>query len=561
MVEDFSKDLLFFDCAKDDYSFKGWSYQGTKVFDENGNQLADFSMADEMTFVAIWSAVEYPITYVLNDGTNNENNPSSYTVEDDAITLLDPARSGYTFMGWYRTSAFEQQATSIDPSEKSEVTLYAKWEIINYSISYELNGGTDSTPNPTSYTVEDAFDFSIPTRDGYTFLGWYDGETKYTVIAQGTTGTLSLEARWSADLNALSVTSENEAKGTVNVTTGSGYTDEAITVVANPASGCVFKGWYSGDTKVSDEAAFTFTMPASDYSLVARFWTQAEEEEAAWNAAHGVTPTLSNDGKTITYGLYPQTRVVDSALLAALDALGDSAKGVNGWYLYDEEYYAKLSATPYQSDYEFVDGATIVNGTIYWFKCEPIKWDVLSETDGEYYVLSDALLEVHRYGEFYSGEKDGHYSNNYQHSEIRAWLNGDFYGSAFTLGDSAIRTAEVDNSAATTDSSSNAYACANTQDKVFLLSYQDYLESDYGFSASKDSTSTRCCKPTDWARARGAYCSTSSSTLFNGWYWTRSPYSSESRYAWTVTYDGGLSCNYLDYTSLSVRPGLSVRIA
>ena len=85
---------------------------------------------------------------------------------------------------------------------------------------------------------------------------------------------------------------------------------------------------------------------------------------------HDQTPILSEDGKTVTYGLYPQTNVDDPDLVSALDKLTNAES--NGWYLYNNEYYAKVSATPYDSNYKFDNGTTIVSDTTYWFKCEPI---------------------------------------------------------------------------------------------------------------------------------------------------------------------------------------------
>lgn len=281
---------------------------------------------------------------------------------------------------------------------------------------------------------------------------------------------------------------------------------------------------------------------------------------------YGESPVLSEDKKTLTYGLYPQTNVNDSELVSTLNGL--TTPESNGWYLYEDDYYAKVSATPDSSIYTFDNGTTIVSGTTYWFKCEPITWNVIKNNNGEYYIVSSVLLDVHRYYNSTSSRTiDGQtvYANNYKYSDIRAWLNEDFYKSAFALGNSHIQTTTVDNSAATTDRSSNGYACTNTEDKVFLPSYQDYLNETYGFENTGPETSSesRCCRTTDWARARGAYYYTSSGSYqYNGFYWTRSPYSAYSYGAWYVLSDGTLSHGDLVYnTFYSVRPGLSIKIA
>ena len=464
----------------------------------------------------------------------------------------DPTKLGYEFVNWtYKGDEW----SFVDFIVTEDMTLDANWNIVNYSITYNLNGGINNEQNPTTYTVEDSVTLYDPTRVGYTFDGWFDDENnRITHLGQTIVGNFTLTARWSANLNNLSIASSDETKGTVAIVSGSGYSGESITVVATPVGDCVFEGWYHESTNVSNDATYTFTMPTNDYSLVAHFFTKAEEEKYA------IKPIISNDGKTVTYGLYPQTNVNDPALISVLNTL--TTPESNGWYLYDGDYYAKCSATPCESNYKFDNGATILSGTTYWFKCEPITWNVLSNNNGEYYLLSSVLLDAHRYNEYYSGTQNGHYANNYEYSEIRSWLDNEFYNSAFALGDSHILTTTVDNSASTTDSDSNKYACNNTQDKVFLPSYKDYINPDYGFATLTGSANTRYCKTTDWARARGAYYYTSDGARqYNGYYWTRSPSSYYPYYAWDIDFDGSPDHDYVDFTSGSVRPGLSITVA
>ena len=196
-------------------------------------------------------------------------------------------------------------------------------------------------------------------------------------------------------------------------------------------------------------------------------------------------------------------------------------------------------------------------------------WDVLYANGVyTYFVLSSVLLDGHCYHNSTSNRTiDGKtiYPNNYEYSDIREWLNNDFFNSAFALGDDYIQTKTVDNSAGTTKSSSNPYACRNTQDKVFLLSYKDYQSSSYGFSSSTSSSNTRTCKVTDWARASGISYSTNLSSLYNGYYWTRSPDNDYPYYVWSIDYAGLFNHNYYGDNGvasmfISVRPSLSISI-
>lgn len=500
------------------------------------------------------------INYDNDGGTSSKDNETIKRL--NSYINNDADKNGYDFHGWVLTGY------TLDAKKHSaSIHLKAQYNVTTYYIFYNLNGGTNSSSNPSSYTLEDTITFAAPSKTGYTFLGWFDGDNKITGIPSGSTGTVNVEARWSADLHTLSVTSEDTSKGTVSITSGSGYSDESITVVATPIGDCVFKGWYHESTKVSNDATHTFVMPTNDYSLVAHFFTKTEDEEEH-TQKYATRPFVSPDGKTITYGLYPQTNVNNSSLISALNALSTTES--NGWYLYESDYYAKVIATPYDNDSyrKFDNGTTIVSGTTYWFKCEPITWNVLNNSDGEYYILSSVLLDAHCYNSSLSSRTiDGKevYPNNYEYSDIRTWLNNDFYNSAFALGNSHIQTTTVDNSASTTDSSNNSNTCNNTQDKVFLPSYQDYINSSYGFSTSPNAIDTRYCRTTDWARARGAgYYVPSGPYEYNGHYWTRSPCSHNSNRAWYVgdnEYSYLRNFYYVLVTGMSVRPGLSIKIA
>lgn len=463
-----------------------------------------------------------------------------------SYSLPDPTRNGYLFDGWYDGSInISGNGTWLYSTDK---VLIAHWSPIAYSITYNLNSGINSPSNPSTYTIESSFSFAPPTRTGYTFLGWFDNnDNQITSIELGTTGNLILNARWSANLNILNIESEDLSKGSVEIISGSGYSDEQITIAATPMGDYVFKGWYSLSILVSESATYSFVMPANDYSLVARFFTKEEaEEELARKINHGIVPKISDDGATITYGLYPQANVSDSSLLSALNAL--NAPEANGWYLYEDQYYAKVNATPYHSGIKFNNGTTIVSGTAYWFYCRPIKWNILNNDDGKYYLFSSILLDAHRY--------DGKV-NNYKSSEIREWLNGDFYNSAFFLDNDNILTTIVDNSASTTISPDNKWACENTNDKVFLPSYQDFINGSYGFSTSTAMSETRTRKTTDWARAVGAKDYSFSSYIP---YWTRSPSTSSYASASCINSDGSFYGGPIGYKHVGVCPSIILKI-
>ncbi len=110
--------------TKTGYTFKGW--YSDSAYKNKITQIKKGSTGNK-TLYAKWSKKEYKITYKLKGGTNNNANPSVYTVTTSTITLKKPTRAGYTFEGWYSDSAYKNKVTKITKGSTGNKTLYAKW--------------------------------------------------------------------------------------------------------------------------------------------------------------------------------------------------------------------------------------------------------------------------------------------------------------------------------------------------------------------------------------------------------------------------------------------------
>ena len=109
-------------------------------------------------------------------------------------------------------------------------------------------------------------------------------------------------------------------------------------------------------------------------------------------------------------------------------------------------------------------------------------------------------------------------ANNYKYSKIRAWLNATFYETAFSeLQREIILTTTVDNSVYSTGYDTNPYVCEDTEDKIFLLSYREVTNSEYGFSSSSD----REMQTSDYSRATRASCLRVWAIMPTRWTWSR----------------------------------------
>ena len=187
--------------TKDKYDFKGW-YRTEDFTGDAVTEIAQGSTGN-ITLYAKWLE-NYTITYELNGGINVPENPAGYNVETETITLKAPTKDKYDFKGWYKDGEFTSKVTEIIQGTTGNITLYAKWELESYTITYELDGGTNAPENPAGYNVEtETITLKDPAKPGYTFAGWYkDGEftDEITEIAQGSTGDITLYAKWVTDI-------------------------------------------------------------------------------------------------------------------------------------------------------------------------------------------------------------------------------------------------------------------------------------------------------------------------------------------------------------------------
>ena len=160
------------------YTQTGWATVdgGEKVYGLD----AVYTQNEALTLYPVWNTNKYTITFDTNGGS--EIAPITQDYGTAIVAPADPAREGYTFIGWDR----EIPATM--PAEN--VTVTAQWEINQYTITFDTNGGSEIAPITQDYGTAIAAP-ADPTREGYTFIGW-DREIPATMPAENVTVT----AQW-----------------------------------------------------------------------------------------------------------------------------------------------------------------------------------------------------------------------------------------------------------------------------------------------------------------------------------------------------------------------------
>ena len=588
------------------YTFTGWTLSGDPVTNAYGTSLSVWKRASDTTLYAGWQINSYSVNLSVSDSDAGKVSGAGTYEYTARVTITASVNNGYSFNGWYEgDTLISDDSTYTFSVPAKNVSYTAKFEIATYSIEYVDTYGAEHS-NPTRYTMFDEditlASLDIDHREHYEFAGWYIGDEPVTVIEQGTYGDLTIIAKWTPivygtityELNGGINAAGNPSEYTI-LTLGS---DGAITLSSPTKTGDLsytsnsdgtfdvtrgvytFEGWYS-NPEFTGNAVTEITIDTGNVTLYAK-WSESA------TTTNTTEQLYTRSGSTIYFGEYPQTEVTDSAITTALNGMrGTLPTSSNSydwtsygyyisgdvtnfmWYIdleYSGEKYRGVYFTSYRpnrttnsssTSNSYQDDNGYSTGTVYWFKYEPIKWRILTESDGKAMILSELMLDSQQY------DYDGSYSNNYANSTIRAWLNDTFYNTAFgAMQQAIIETTEVDNSVYSTGYSSNPYACENTFDKVFLLSYREVVNSSYGFSTSTSNSTTRQKQGSDYCKVQGSWISNGFAYDGNGFWWLRSPYyTSYSIYAWYVTSDGGLGYSiHVHNTTCGVVPALVISL-
>lgn len=173
----------------------------TYTYDVQNDRVTD--RGNVVTLTLELASSGYIVTFDGQGGT--VSSASKVVKKDEAYgTLPTPIKTNYDFDGWYTEAnggGVRITATTIATITADQI-LYAKWIPTAFTITYHgINGETN--PNPITYTVETStITLSAPSaRDGYIFDGWYSASnSKVTKIDKGTTGNITLTAKWSKAL-------------------------------------------------------------------------------------------------------------------------------------------------------------------------------------------------------------------------------------------------------------------------------------------------------------------------------------------------------------------------
>lgn len=309
------------------YSWKGWynaaGGSGTNWQSTDANYTSN-SRTGNVNVYACYDLINYNITYNLNGGSGASN--STYNVTTSTITLPTAPtvnKTGYTFDGWYFESNFSgTRQTQITKGSTGDKAYYAKWDVIWYTITYELNGGSKEgiVPwNPDTYSVEQNVTINVaPTKEGYDFDGWYTNDALTTpagspyAISIGSTGNKTFYAKWTPKNYTVTLDVDEANKGDISgATLSQSVTYNSLTTTVpnlpHAANGYGLMGYYTeqngNGTKVIN-ADGTWIASVTDYTDADKKWI--------------------HDGDVILYAYYRQAAITGFTFDAATVAPGET---------------------------------------------------------------------------------------------------------------------------------------------------------------------------------------------------------------------------------------------
>ena len=176
--------------SKTGYTLDGW------YTDKDCTTAYDFSskVTGDITLYAKWNINSYKVSFDSNGGSSVAAQSVNYNTA--ASKPADPSKTGFTFAGWF-TDKDGKNAYDFSSKVTGDITLYAKWNINSYTVSFDSNGGSSVAAQSVNYNTT-ASKPADPSRKGYTFAGWFTGKDCKTAydFNSNVTGDITLYAKW-----------------------------------------------------------------------------------------------------------------------------------------------------------------------------------------------------------------------------------------------------------------------------------------------------------------------------------------------------------------------------
>lgn len=580
-------------------SFIGWatSPDATEAeFSQNESYIA----SEDIVLYAVWEFCT--VTFNANDGSQTPEIVTWKIIKGKRIQLPTPEEFGfekehsYVFgnPGWLYTQNNSSYSANKEMQIEADIVFYTYWsQTPSYLVTFDTDI-QDIIIQPQQVFIGETA--QIPdslTKTGYSFDGWYLGETEFD-FSTPIYGNKSLKAKWTPIHYPITINSSQNGSvssndnslfykeiGTLIVSSEPAYTIDTISIVDSSNNIIELR------KDSNDETKYIFEMPAAEIFVSATFKVfEYVFHESVTVLSAGTDGSVGPTGTYVYFGDYPQTIKPDNVTINYNETI------TMGNYTYykgsDNYWYCSRYANCNKDNPQniFSTNSEISNGTYYFFRIEPIKWRILNpDSSGPKLLFAEKILEDtsgkrYNYDIYKLATVNGTqiYKNNYKYSNIRAYLNGTqnqlvtdnatysfnstdwtnkgFLQTAFTENaQNKILVTNVDNSISSTNmpaynpswNSDSTYICPSTQDKIFPLSVYEITNSEYGLNTNYNATPTGVREATDYARVGGLLCQgiMTNRIIMSANFWLRSPDCSSGQYVHVTSNFGKTEKGYL----------------
>jgi uncharacterized repeat protein (TIGR02543 family) len=355
--------------TKDGHIFDGWADGGDSSFDGQTVVTADITVYAQWTAVVLGT---YTVTFNADGGTPGTTNVST-APGGGTVSLPAVLKPGYTFGGWYTMANGGGTAFTAATRVTGNITVYAKWTINRYTVTFDLKGGTigSSTSNPTQPATLNGTESAlpVPAKLGHTFGGWYTavngGGTAFTATTS-VTADITVYAKWTRIIVTFNLSGGNISGDATNPTQTATDSGTVSLPTAPRRTGYTFGGWYTAANGSGDQFDGQ-TVVMADITVYAK-WTAV--------VLGTYTVTFNADGGT------PGTTNVSTAPgggTVSLPAVLKPGYTFGGWYTavngggdqFDEQtvvmanipVYAKWTINSYTVTFDGNGGTLVGSGT------------------------------------------------------------------------------------------------------------------------------------------------------------------------------------------------------
>ncbi len=294
--------------TKDGFDFLGW-YLGEDEY--------DFStpVNNNITLTARWKEREILQSFTVTFDTDGGSGVESQTVTKNGKLTLpsEPTKDGYEFIGWYLGETRFDFNTEIT----ANLTLTAKWQetIIYYKVFFDSQGGED-IPFQSVESGKTAKEPEIPKKDGWLFLGWYEGESPFDFSKPIEKDTY-ITAKWQEIVTYYSVIFLSEGEEITSLIVAEGEKIEPLQIERD---GYEFLGWYY------DGKPFNFDQAVTDNIVLLAEWEKIEIESFRVTFVTNCEVILDT------------VSVESGESVARPNGLFKEGYNFLGWFLNEEEY-------------------------------------------------------------------------------------------------------------------------------------------------------------------------------------------------------------------------------